>query len=92
MVQYNLITPTLLPTLVMLAIKPQYAFTRNLVKELQNKQIFMTDNRSSFYHPAHFDNSLRVSLAKISTQQIHEVYPILYQPILSLFEKYTDAQ
>ena len=75
----------------MMAIKPQYAFTRNLVKELQNKQIFVTDNRSSFYHPAHFDNSLRVSLAKISTQQIHEVYPILYQPILSLFEKYTDA-
>ena len=49
-----------------------------LIHELALQQIYTVSNRQNFFTTEHFDNSLRVSLAKISIDQVTKVYKKIY--------------
>lgn len=55
------------------------------IRELEQRNIYIRSNLESFYHEEHFDNSVRVSLAKISAEDIHKTYPILRELAESLY-------
>lgn len=57
------------------------------IQELEQRRIYIRSNLESFYLEENFDNSVRVSLAKISAEDIHEVYPILKQVAEKLYEE-----
>lgn len=54
-----------------------------IIKALAYKQIYVVSNQCNFFDSTHFDNSIRVSLAKISVSDIEIVYPELYATIAS---------
>lgn len=58
-----------------------------LINELKKQAIYTVSNSQSFFHKEQFDNSIRVSLAKISVDQVTEVYPKIYAAIENLYAK-----
>ncbi|MHC5227755.1 aminotransferase-like domain-containing protein [Enterococcus sp. LJL99] len=60
-----------------------------LIHALNLQQIFTVSNRQNFFITQNFDNSLRVSLAKITVDQVIEVYPKIYTTIEKLYAKNT---
>lgn len=54
-----------------------------IIKALAYKKIYVVSNQCNFFDSTHFDNSIRVSLAKISVSDIETVYPELYKTIAS---------
>lgn len=58
-----------------------------LIDKLKLQQIFTVSNQHNFFIKQNFDNSLRVSLAKISVDQVSEVYQQIYATIEHLYAK-----
>lgn len=57
------------------------------IEDLEKQNIYVRSNLSSFFHEEYFDNSLRVSLAKISSEEIPEIYPIFLKTAESFYNK-----
>lgn len=55
-----------------------------LIDTLASKHIYVVSNQANFFHAAHFDNSIRLSIAKITVDEISYVYPKIYQTIVAL--------
>jgi len=57
-----------------------------LVKVLEEKNIFVTSNEWAYFDPKHFDNSIRLSVARITERELKEILPVVYETILLLGE------
>jgi len=55
-----------------------------LIDVLEKKHIFTTSNSGAFYENDQFDNSLRLSVARIPLAHLKEILPVIYDHILNL--------
>ena len=57
-----------------------------LIDVLAKQQIFVISNADAYYDDATFNNSIRLSIARISSQNLKEALPVIYHTILDLAE------
>jgi DNA-binding transcriptional MocR family regulator len=56
-----------------------------LLAELGKKHVFLISNIDSFYNPEHFDNSVRLTISRITLEHLKEAMKIIYETIQSLY-------
>ncbi|MBO0475473.1 PLP-dependent aminotransferase family protein [Vagococcus sp. DIV0080] len=55
-----------------------------LIENLKKLNIFVVSNISNYFFKQHFDNSIRISIAKVTAKEISEAFPIIYEEIIKL--------
>lgn len=55
-----------------------------LLNNLRRKNVLVTSNIVSYYYAEHFDNSLRISLARMNSENLKTALNIIYEEILKL--------
>lgn len=55
-----------------------------LILRLAKRNVYINSNKSAFYCPHHYDNSIRGSISKVSLNQLEQALTILYQEIISM--------
>ncbi|MCL2828619.1 MAG: PLP-dependent aminotransferase family protein [Oscillospiraceae bacterium] len=77
----------------LIGAKSGYYFTLKLhpdmnvdtvVSKLHQKNIYIASNERAFYNSDNFDNSVRISIAKVSLEHLKEVLHTIYEVILDL--------
>lgn len=52
-----------------------------LITNLAERKVYVRTNESSFYYPANFDNSFRLSNARLEYEEISTSYQIIYEEL-----------
>jgi len=55
-----------------------------VISRLRQRNIFIASNKKAFYNSDNFDNSVRLSIAKISSEPLREVLHTIYEVIVDL--------
>lgn len=55
-----------------------------LIDNLKEMNVFVVSNLSNYFFKDNFDNSIRISIAKVTANEISEVFPIIYEEIKKL--------
>lgn len=54
---------------------------KTVIENLKRKDIFIASNEQAFYHQEHFDNSVRVSVSRVSLEQLKQALGYIYQEV-----------
>lgn len=57
-----------------------------LIKNLEKRNVSVASNKGAFYNSHNFDNSIRISIARINSHELKEALKIIYEEILLLYE------
>ena len=60
---------------------------RTLLWELEKKRVYVISNEECFYDRKHFDNSIRLTISRITLEHLREAMEIIYDRIQYLWEK-----
>ena len=60
---------------------------KTLLLELEKKHVFIISNEGCFYNPEHFDNSVRLTVSRITLEHLREAMEIIYETIQHLWAK-----
>lgn len=55
---------------------------KKVVVELERRNVFIKSNINAYFYPEHFDNSIRISISKVSMDDLSAALQILYQLII----------
>lgn len=55
-----------------------------LIENLHNRNVYIKSNIESFYNPNNFDNSVRISVARINKTRLETALNIIYEEVLNL--------
>lgn len=55
-----------------------------LIQNLKNKKVYVSSNKNSYYNNENFDNSIRISIARLNKNKLKVVLEIIYEEILRL--------
>ncbi|MGN1181879.1 MAG: PLP-dependent aminotransferase family protein [Faecalibacillus sp.] len=58
-----------------------------LIQKLKKEKIYVARNERCFFHQEHFNQTIRLSIARIEPKQLEEALDIIYQNVLSLLKK-----
>ena len=58
-----------------------------LIAKLSKKQIFITSNDESYFNTENFDNSVRLSIARISTEHLKDALEVIYDTVIELLDR-----
>ncbi|MCL2361224.1 MAG: PLP-dependent aminotransferase family protein [Defluviitaleaceae bacterium] len=57
-----------------------------LIVKLTKKQVFITSNLDAFFYKENYDNSVRLSIARISLEHLRDALEIIYETVAALID------
>ena len=64
--------------------------TDNLIEKLQKKRVYIVSTENAFYHKERYDNSVRLTIARITVEHLEKALKYIYQTILELGKNIPD--
>lgn len=58
--------------------------SKELIDRLKKRNIYMSSNKRAYYNKENYDNSIRISLARLNKSEVKVVLEIIYEEILTL--------
>ena len=59
-----------------------------LIENLRNRNVHIKSNIESFYDSNNFDNSIRISVARINKTRLETALNIIYEEVLNITKQY----
>lgn len=60
--------------------------SNKLLENLKKRNILVSSNKEAYYNVENFDNSIRISIARLNAEQLKTVLDIIYEEILLIFD------
>ena len=58
--------------------------SKELIDRLKKRNIYASSNKRAYYNKENYDNSIRISLARLNKNEVKVVLEIIYEEILTL--------